>query len=146
MAMHWSSHTDGFSIMWGYETHCYLFNDELQNCTTEPTQLACWPVYHWMGPSYKKIHAPTPYSTWHGSLFGPTGCWGHGLASSESRHEPYWACVGSNVSLDQRHGWTPFHRSWIKQCCPPGVGCSSARKGADPGQVHASLCQGSSGR
>ena len=27
-----------------------------------------------------------PYSMWLGSLFGPTGYWGHGLASSESRH------------------------------------------------------------
>ena len=41
---------------------------------------------------------------------------------------------------------TPFHRSWTKQWCPPGVGCSSARKGADPGREHASSCQGSSGR
>ena len=45
---------------------------------------------------------PAPYSTWHGSLFGPTRCWGHGLASSESRHEPN-CCLGSNVSLDPRH-------------------------------------------
>ena len=40
----------------------------------------------------------------------------------------------------------PFHRSWTKQCRPPGVGCSSARKGADPGREHASLCQGSADR
>ena len=39
-----------------------------------------------------------------------------------------------------------FHCSWTKQCCPPGVGCSSARKGVDPGREHASSCQGSSGR
>ena len=38
-----------------------------------------------------------------------------------------------------------FIRSWIKQCCPLGVGCSLAKKGADPGQEHASSCQGSSG-
>ena len=88
---------------------------------------------------------PAPYSTWHGSLFGPTGCWAHGLASSESRHEPNWACLGSNVSLDPRHGWPPFHCRWTKQCCPPGMGCSSARKGADPGREHASSYQGSSG-
>ena len=41
---------------------------------------------------------------------------------------------------------TPFLRSWTKQCCPPGVGCSSARKGADTVREHASSCQGSSGR
>ena len=39
-----------------------------------------------------------------------------------------------------------FHRSWTKQCFTPGVGWSSARKGADPGREHASSCQGSSGR
>ena len=61
-------------------------------------------------------------------------------------HEPNWACLGSNVSLDPRHGWPPFHRSWTKQCCPPGVGCSSARKGVDPGLEHAPSCQVSSGR
>ena len=26
---------------------------------------------------------------------------------SESRHEPSWACLESNVSLDPRHGWPP---------------------------------------
>ena len=41
-------------------------------------------------------------------------------------------------------GSPPFHHSWTKQCCPPG--CSSARKGADPGREHASSCQRSSGR
>ena len=41
---------------------------------------------------------------------------------------------------------TPFHHSWTKQCCPPGVGCSSAKMGADRGREHTSLCQGSSGR
>ena len=75
-----------------------------------------------------------------------SGCWDHRLASSESRHEPNSAGLGSNVSLDMRHGWPPFHRSWTKQCSPPGVGCSSARKGVDPGREHASSCQGSSGR
>ena len=40
----------------------------------------------------------------------------------------------------------PFHHSWTKQCCLPGVGCISDRKGADPGREHASSCQGSSGR
>ena len=40
-------------------------------------------------------------------LFGPTGCWGDGLASSESKHEPNWACLRSNVNLDPRHGWPP---------------------------------------
>ena len=50
--------------------------------------------------------------------------------------------------LDPRHGWPPFHRtcSWTEQCCPPGMGCSSARKGADPGREHPSSFQGSSGR
>ena len=38
-----------------------------------------------------------------------------------------------------------FVRSWTKQCCPPSVDCSSARKGADPGREHASSCQGFSG-
>ena len=40
---------------------------------------------------------------------------------------------------------TPSHHSWTKQFCPPGTGCSLARKGADPGREHASSCQGSSG-
>ena len=47
----------------------------------------------------RRIQCPAPYNTWHGSLFGPTGYWGYGLASSESRYEPNWACLGSNVSL-----------------------------------------------
>ena len=80
------------------------------------------------------IQCPAPYCKWHGSLFGPTWCWGHGLASSESRHEPNWACLGSNVSLDPRHGWPPFHRSWTKQCCPPGVGRQSW-SAVQPGRV-----------
>ena len=50
---------------------------------------------------------PDPSSTLHGSIFGPTGCWGHELASSESRHKPNWTCLGSNISLDPRHGWPP---------------------------------------
>ena len=37
---------------------------------------------------------PATYSSWHGSIFWPTGCWDRGLASSESRHEPNWACFG----------------------------------------------------
>ena len=42
----------------------------------------------------------------------------------------------------------PFHRSWTKQCCPLGVGCSSAREGADPGLESMPRCvrPGSSGR
>ena len=68
------------------------------------------------------------------------------LASSKSRHEPNWACLGWNVSLDPRHEWPHFHRSWTKQYCRAGVSCSSARKGADPGREHASSCQGSSSR
>ena len=54
------------------------------------------------GRNFVYVQCLAPYSMWHGSLFGPTGCWDHGLASSESRHEPNWACLGSNVSLDPR--------------------------------------------
>ena len=42
--------------------------------------------------------------------------------------------------------WPHYHLNWIKQCCPPGMDCRLARKGADPGRKHASSCQGSSGR
>ena len=75
---------------------------------------------------------PAPYSTWHGSLFGPTGCRGHVLASSESRHEPNWACLGSNVSLDPRHGWTPFHRSWTKTMLSARCGLQFGQEGCGP--------------
>ena len=74
---------------------------------------------------------------------GRWGCLDITLVSSESRHIPNWACLGSNVSQDPRHGWPPFHNSWTKQCSPPGVGYN---KSEDPGREHAMSCQGSSGR
>ena len=74
-------------------------------------------------------------------LFWTTGCWGHGLASSESTHEPNWACLGSNVSLDPRHGWTPSILAELNNAV------RQAWAAVRPGWVRTLVesCQGSSG-
>ena len=44
------------------------------------------------------------YSTWHDCFSGTNGCEGHGLAGSESRHEPYGTPLGTNGGVDPVHG------------------------------------------
>ena len=85
-----------------------------------------------------------PHSTWHDCFSGTTGCGGNGLARSKYSHEPHWACLRPNGGLDPIHPWSPFHCVWIAGYCPSGLGCSSPRKGQDPGGGHATSCACSS--
>ena len=68
--------------------------------TFQPPTLLHYSMLSWsMGDFWTKF-CVCPHCTWHDCFSDPTGCVGHGLASSESRHEPIeravlkaWAAV-----------------------------------------------------